>query len=536
MKRSLAAALLWIGFPATATPSLAQPPAAAAQRPCVPRPLLRGPLVSGPEADVAPARRARDAVFKLCVCDSTGSLRTRRQWWDACVRRSMRCGTGTAFFVNPAGYALTAEHVVPVHADRRLVVFAVDAGPTTEVTVLGADPALDVAVLRVVPHLIEPLSMPAAVVESSDGERRRAVVVVAVAESHVLLATRAGTPRIRRAWLTRGDFAIRARVVVDASAAGWVVVDALGRSGKAGSRSPASVPYLEVAAAAPLHPGAALRAVALAGEAGIVTHRVAVARKDPAGLRLAGGSALCDGQSAAARLAEQRGARTRCLVLDRALWRGSSGGPLLDGNGRVVAMLSFRLEERGDAEHIESMLLRGRTRSARVAVTAGSLGRPDGLGGGAGGCPLSSGIALHFGPTMEALRYELRRLAGAEVELGVAVAEVGIPAQAPAATRTVGESSRRATPWPANDGRRSGVQVVNTAGHRGPLRVGDVIVALAGRPVASKEDVAEALANRTAWDAVHVRLLRDNKPASVLMRPVERSCPHVGGPANRGDR
>src|SRR5262249_5460469 len=54
-----------------------------------------------------------------------------------------------------------------------------------------------------------------------------------------------------------------------------------------------------------------------------------------------------------------------------------------------------------------------------------------------------------------------------------------------------------------------------SAGGRAGLHVGDVLVAVAGRPVATADDIRAALAAMNAGDSVEVQIVRDRRPATL---------------------
>jgi len=57
----------------------------------------------------------------------------------------------------------------------------------------------------------------------------------------------------------------------------------------------------------------------------------------------------------------------------------------------------------------------------------------------------------------------------------------------------------------------------DSAGGRAGLRIGDVIVAIGGRPVATAEDIRAALAANNEGDSVELEIVRDRRPAILAV-------------------
>jgi serine protease Do len=131
------------------------------------------PVATPPAAPVAPppgagvdfaavAARVNAAVVNVDAAsrDSDARSRVRRRWDDEAQE-----GSGSGFIVDPSGYILTNHHVVE-RADRVAVTLA--DGRLFRASIVGVDPALDVALLRI------PVSEPLPVAPLGDSDALRA--------------------------------------------------------------------------------------------------------------------------------------------------------------------------------------------------------------------------------------------------------------------------------------------------------------------------------------------------------------------------
>jgi serine protease Do len=122
--------------PATASPPVVVTAAAAAMAPPV-----------GASIDFAPiAERLNGAIVNVDTAVRAETPDTPRRWQRDSDERGPREGSGSGFVIDPAGYILTNHHVID-GADR--VTVTLSDGRALHATVVGADPAIDVALLHV---------------------------------------------------------------------------------------------------------------------------------------------------------------------------------------------------------------------------------------------------------------------------------------------------------------------------------------------------------------------------------------------------
>src|SRR5688572_26029097 len=98
-------------------------------------------------ADVA--ERINAAVVNIDAASRTGRERRRREYDPGETPRDFELpyqGSGSGFIIDREGYILTNFHVIE-HADRITVTLA--DGRALNAQVIGADPAIDVALLRI---------------------------------------------------------------------------------------------------------------------------------------------------------------------------------------------------------------------------------------------------------------------------------------------------------------------------------------------------------------------------------------------------
>jgi 2-alkenal reductase len=175
------------------------------------------------------------------------------------------------------------------------------------------------------------------------------------------------------------------------------------------------------------------------------------------------------------------------IQTDASITFGNSGGPLLDGAGRVIGINAQIRSDSGDAEGVGfAVPINLATRSMRQLISSGRVSYP------------------YVGITSDDVTPSVARRLGYRVRRGALVARVlsGGPA--------------------ARAGLRGGNRQVEVDG-RLVTRGGDVIVAIGGRPVRSNDDVARLLiSGYEPGDTVGFTILRDNRRMSVRVRLAER--------------
>lgn len=104
-----------------------------------------GPVATS--TDFAPiAEQLNSAIVNVDTAVRDEPVDTPRRWQRDNSDRGPREGSGSGFVIDPAGYILTNHHVID-GADR--VTVTLSDGRALRATVVGADPAIDVALLRV---------------------------------------------------------------------------------------------------------------------------------------------------------------------------------------------------------------------------------------------------------------------------------------------------------------------------------------------------------------------------------------------------
>jgi 2-alkenal reductase len=175
------------------------------------------------------------------------------------------------------------------------------------------------------------------------------------------------------------------------------------------------------------------------------------------------------------------------IQTDAPITHGNSGGPLLDGAGRVIGINAQIRTDTGDSAGVGfAVPINLATRSMRQLIANGKVSYP------------------YVGITSDDLTPSVARRLGFRIRRGALIARV-------------------LSDGPAADaGLRGGRGQVEVDG-RLVTRGGDVIVAIGGRPVRNKDDVARALISRyEPGDSVAFTIVRDNRRRSVRVRLAER--------------
>jgi serine protease Do len=142
------------------------PPVPAAIEPAAPIPSPPSPIVSF--ADVAD--RTNAAVVNIDASaigrglGRSGSRRDSDDWLDRHDEPETRQGAGSGFIIDRDGYILTNDHLVA--GAERIVVTLAD-GRSYRAVLVGSDPAIDIALIRIPPSP----SLPAAVLGDSNSLR-----------------------------------------------------------------------------------------------------------------------------------------------------------------------------------------------------------------------------------------------------------------------------------------------------------------------------------------------------------------------------
>jgi S1-C subfamily serine protease len=175
------------------------------------------------------------------------------------------------------------------------------------------------------------------------------------------------------------------------------------------------------------------------------------------------------------------------IQTDAPITHGNSGGPLLDGAGRVIGINAQIRTDTGDSAGVGfAVPINLATRSMRQLIANGKVSYP------------------YVGITSDDLTPSVARRLGFRIRRGALIARVlsGGPA--------------------ADAGLRGGAGQVEVDG-RLVTRGGDVIVAIGGSPVRNKDDVARVLISRyDPGDSVAFTIVRDNQRRSVQVRLAER--------------
>jgi 2-alkenal reductase len=175
------------------------------------------------------------------------------------------------------------------------------------------------------------------------------------------------------------------------------------------------------------------------------------------------------------------------IQTDAPITYGNSGGPLLDGVGRVIGINAQIRTDSGDSDSVGfAVPINLATRSMRQLIGRGKVSYP------------------YVGITSDDVTPSVARRLGYSVRRGALI--VGVLDGGPA----------------AKAGLRGGDRRVEVDG-RLVTRGGDVIVAIGGRTVRSKDDVARLLISRyEPGDSVTFTVVRDNRRRSVQVRLAER--------------
>ena len=175
------------------------------------------------------------------------------------------------------------------------------------------------------------------------------------------------------------------------------------------------------------------------------------------------------------------------IQTDAPITHGNSGGPLLDAAGRVIGINAQIRTETGDSAGVGfAVPINLATRSMRQLIATGEVSYP------------------YVGITSDDLTPSVARRLGFQVRRGALIARVlrGGPA--------------------AEAGLKGGSEQIEVDGRLVP-RGGDLIVAIGGRPVRTKDDVARVLISRyEPGDSVAFTIVRDNRRSSVDVRLAER--------------
>jgi 2-alkenal reductase len=175
------------------------------------------------------------------------------------------------------------------------------------------------------------------------------------------------------------------------------------------------------------------------------------------------------------------------IQTDAPITHGNSGGPLLDASGRVIGINAQIRSESGGSEGVGfAVPINSATRSMRQLLANGRVSYP------------------YVGITSDDLTPSIARRLGQPVRRGALIARV--LRDGPAAKAGLKGGNRR-------------IEVDGRIVTRG----GDVIVAIGGRPVTSKDDVARLLIRRyEPGDSVTFTIVRDGRRQSVPVKLTER--------------
>jgi 2-alkenal reductase len=183
------------------------------------------------------------------------------------------------------------------------------------------------------------------------------------------------------------------------------------------------------------------------------------------------------------------------IQTDAPITHGNSGGPLLDASGRVIGINAQIRSESGGSEGVGfAVPINSATRSMRQLLADGRVSYP------------------YVGITSDDLTPSIARRLGQPVRRGALISRV--LHDGPAAKAGLKGGNRR-------------IEVDGRIVTRG----GDVIVAIGGRQVANKDDVARLLIRRhEAGDSVAFTIIRDGRRQRVQVRLAERPPrPDLGG-------
>jgi 2-alkenal reductase len=183
------------------------------------------------------------------------------------------------------------------------------------------------------------------------------------------------------------------------------------------------------------------------------------------------------------------------IQTDAPITHGNSGGPLLDASGRVIGINAQIRSESGDSEGVGfAVPINSATRSMRQLLADGRVSYP------------------YVGITSDDLTPSIARRLGQPVRRGALILRV--LRDGPAAKAGLKGGNRR-------------IEVHGRIVTRG----GDVIVAIGGRPVTNKDDVARLLIRRyEAGDSVTFTIVRDGRRQKLQVKLAERPPrPELGG-------
>jgi 2-alkenal reductase len=181
------------------------------------------------------------------------------------------------------------------------------------------------------------------------------------------------------------------------------------------------------------------------------------------------------------------------IQTDAPITHGNSGGPLLDASGRVIGINAQIRSESGDSEGVGfAVPINSASRSMRQLLADGRVSYP------------------YVGITSDDLTPSVARRLGQPVRRGALISRVLRDGPA------------------AKAGLRGGNRRIEVDG-RIVIRGGDVIVAIGGSPVTSKDDVARLLIRRyEAGDSATFTIVRDGRRQRVQVELAERP-PRPGG-------
>jgi 2-alkenal reductase len=183
------------------------------------------------------------------------------------------------------------------------------------------------------------------------------------------------------------------------------------------------------------------------------------------------------------------------IQTDAPITHGNSGGPLLDGAGRVIGINAQIRSESGSSDGVGfAVPINSATRSLRQLLARGRVSYP------------------YVGITSDDLTPSIARRLDQPVQRGALVSRVLQDGPA------------------AKAGLRGGNRRIEVDG-RIVTRGGDVIVAIGGRPVTNKDDVARLLIRRyDAGDSATFTIVRDGRRQKVRVTLAERPPrPDLGG-------
>jgi 2-alkenal reductase len=183
------------------------------------------------------------------------------------------------------------------------------------------------------------------------------------------------------------------------------------------------------------------------------------------------------------------------IQTDAPITHGNSGGPLLDAAGRVIGINAQIRSESGSSDGVGfAVPINSAARSMRQLLAQGRVSYP------------------YVGIKSDDLTPSIARRLGEPVRRGALIS--GVLQNGPA----------------AKAGLRGGNRRIEVDG-KIVIRGGDVIVAIGGRPVTNKDDVARLLVRRyEAGDSATFTIVRDGRRQEIRVKLAERpSRPDLGG-------